>query len=115
MSGFATTQFFRNLPLLLVKNVPARLLPIVLPRFVLVYSLMVLYQFRRGQARPALRGVAAVRRSRRPAACRDGGRSSGRGASTRRSVRELLWPGLPPGMRVAAWPAAGRPTQRIPP
>ena len=59
MSGFGTRQFFRNLPLLLAKNVPARLLPAVLPRFALVYSLMVLYQFRRGQARPALRGVVA--------------------------------------------------------
>ena len=74
MSGFATTQFFRNLPLLLVKNVPARLLPSVLPRFVLVYSLMVLHQFRRGEGLPALRGVVAsvglvVRRA--PAAAGD--------------------------------------------
>ena len=58
MAGFATRQFFRNLPLLLVKNVPARLLPSVVARFALIYSLMVLYQFRRGQARPAVRGVA---------------------------------------------------------
>ena len=41
MAGFVTRQFFRNLPLLLVKNVPARLLPAVVPRFLLVYSLMV--------------------------------------------------------------------------
>jgi GT2 family glycosyltransferase len=99
MGGFATTQFFRNLPLLLVKNVPVRLLPSVLPRFVLVYSLMVLYQFRRRQAMPALRGVGqsiglvvrgiprrwAIQRSRRV------------DAST---IRALLWPGLPPGVRL---------------
>jgi GT2 family glycosyltransferase len=99
MGGFATTQFFRNLPLVLAKNVPARLLPVVLPRFVLVYSLMVLYQLRRRQAMPALRGVVqsvglvvkaiprrwAIQRSRRVDAS---------------SIREQLWPGLPPGMRV---------------
>ena len=99
MGGFATTQFFRNLPLVLAKNVPARLLPVVLPRFVLVYSLMVLYQLRRRQAMPALRGVVqsvglvvkaiprrwAIQRSRRVDAS---------------SMRAQLWPGLPPGMRV---------------
>jgi GT2 family glycosyltransferase len=99
MGGFATTQFFRNLPLLLAKNVPARLLPSVVPRFVLVYWLMVLYQFRRRQAIPALRGVAqsiglvvramprrwAIQRSRRVDAS---------------GIRQQLWPGLPPGMRL---------------
>jgi GT2 family glycosyltransferase len=99
MSGFATTQFFRNLPLLLVKNVPARLLPTIVPRFVFVYSLMVVHQFRRGQGVPALRGVwqsialavgglprrRAIQRSRRVDAA---------------TVRQLLWPTLPPGMRV---------------
>jgi hypothetical protein len=85
--------------LLLVKNVPARLLPAVVPRFVLVYALMVVHQFRRGQGWPAVRGVAqsiglvlrglprrrAIQRSRRIDAA---------------SVGDLLWPGLPPGMRV---------------
>ena len=99
MSGFATRQFFRNLPLLLVKNVPARLLPTVLLRFALVYTLMAAYQFRRGQGAPALRGVLQslgvvvrglprrreVQRSRRIDTAR---------------VQALLWPGLPPGMRV---------------
>jgi GT2 family glycosyltransferase len=99
VSGFLTRQFFRNLPLLLAKNVPARLLPAVVPRFLLVYSLMVVYQFRRGQGLAALGGVAqsfalvarclprrrAIQRARRVDAS---------------VVRGLLWPGLPPGMRV---------------
>jgi hypothetical protein len=99
VSGFVTRQFFRNLPLLLAKNVPARLLPAVVPRFLLVYSLMVVYQFRRGQGLAALGGVAqsfalvahclprrrAIQRARRVDAS---------------VVRGLLWPGLPPGMRV---------------
>ena len=55
VSGFATRQFFRNLPLLLAKNVPARLLPAVVPRFLLVYSLMAAYQFRRGRTAGAPR------------------------------------------------------------
>ena len=107
MSGFATTQFFRNLPLLLVKNVPARLLPSVLPRFGLVYSLMVLHQFRRGEGLPALRGVVAsvglvvrglprrraIQRSRRVDAA---------------NIGELLWPGLPPGMKVLRGRLLGR-------
>jgi GT2 family glycosyltransferase len=107
MSGFATRQFFRNLPLLLVKNVPARLLPSVLPRFVLVYSLMVLHQFRRGEGSPALRGVVesvglvvrglrrrrAIQRSRRVDAA---------------NIRQLLWPGLPPGMKVLRGRLLGR-------
>jgi GT2 family glycosyltransferase len=99
MGGFATTQFFRNLPLLLAKNVPTRLLPSVLPRFVLVYSLMVLYQFRRRQAMPALRGVVqsvglVVRAVPRRRAIQRGRRVKSS------SIREQLWPGLPPGMRV---------------
>jgi GT2 family glycosyltransferase len=99
MSGFATRQFFRNLPLLLAKNVPARLLPAVVPRFLLVYALMVVYQFRRGEGLAALGGVAqsvalvarclprrrAIQQARRVDAS---------------AVRGLLWPGLPPGMRV---------------
>jgi GT2 family glycosyltransferase len=99
MSGFTTRQYFRNLPLLLAKNVPGGLLPSVLPRFVLVYTLMVLHQFRRGQGWAALQGAArsigvvvaalprrrAIQRARR---------------IDSRHVRELLWPGLPPGMRV---------------
>jgi GT2 family glycosyltransferase len=97
--GFVTRQFFRNLPLLLAKNVPARLLPAVVPRFLLVYSLMLVYQFRRGQGLAALRGAAeslplvvgglARRRSIQRARRIDAS-----------AVRRLLWPGLPPGMRV---------------
>jgi GT2 family glycosyltransferase len=102
MSGFATRQFFRNLPLLLVKNVPGRLLPAVLPRFSLVYPLMVLNSFRRGQGHgpAALRGAVASVRLVVP----DGLRKRMAIQRARRlspaDVRELLWSELPPGMRV---------------
>lgn len=100
ISGFATTQFFRNLPILLVKDVPGPLLVPVGARFMLVYLLMILNSFRRGQGWPAVRG--ALR------ACALIGRH---GFAKRRSVqrmrrlssadvRALLWPGLPPGVRV---------------
>jgi GT2 family glycosyltransferase len=99
MAGFATRQYFRNLPLLFVKNMPAQLWPAVLPRFLLVYSLMVVHQFRRGQGIPALGGVAAsvplvVRALPRRHAIQKARRVDAA------AVRELLWPGLPPGMRV---------------
>jgi GT2 family glycosyltransferase len=99
MPGFVTRQFFRNLPLLLAKNVPARLLPAVVPRFVLVYSLMLVYQFRRGQGIAALGG--AVRSIPLVLRCLPRRRTIQR---ARRldppALRELLWPGLPPGIRV---------------
>lgn len=98
--GFGTTQFFRNLPMLLVKNVPAGLLAPIAARFALVYTLMVANAFRRGEGRAAVRG-----------AVRGAGFVVRRGVAKRRSVqrvrrvanddvRSLLWPGLPPGMRV---------------
>jgi GT2 family glycosyltransferase len=99
MSGFVTRQFFRNLPLLLAKNVPAGLLPAVVPRFVLVYSLMVVYQFRRGQGMAALRGAA------QSVPLVVGGLARRRSIQRARRIgapalRRQLWPGLPPGMRV---------------
>jgi GT2 family glycosyltransferase len=99
MAGFATRQYFRNLPLLLAKNVPARLLPAVLPRFALVYSLMLLHQFRRGEARAAFGGALASL----PLIARSFGRRRAIQRSRRIdpvAVRAQLWPGLPPGMRV---------------
>ena len=93
--GSRTTQFFRNLPLLLVKNVPARLLPSVAAavraRVLADGGLPV-------PPRPGGAGARAAWRSRSAsssAVCRGGGRSSGPAASTRlRRPAELLWPGL---------------------
>jgi GT2 family glycosyltransferase len=107
MSGFATRQYFRNLPLLLAKNVPAALLPAVLPRFALVYTLMLLHQFRRGQGRPALRGAAASLGLVVGALPRRRALQYGRRV-TAREVRTQLWPGLPPGMRILRGRLRGR-------
>jgi len=100
MSGFSTTQFYRNLPLLLVKNVPGRLLIPIAARFSVLYTLMLMNSFRRGQGGPAIRG-----------AIRGFGLVATRGLGKRRSVQRLrrisaaqadalLWQGLPPGVRV---------------
>ena len=98
--GFGATQFFRNLPMLLVKNVPARLLPTVGARFALVYALMIVNSCRRGEGGAALRGAARsigllLRQGRR-------GRRAVQGVRrvATNDVRDLLWPGLPPGMHV---------------
>jgi hypothetical protein len=86
--------------LLLVKNVPARLLAPIAARFAIVYVLMLANSFRRGAGVAALRG-----------AVRGAGLVAWRGLGKRRAVqrtrrvpadaiRGALWPGLPPGMRV---------------
>ncbi len=100
LPGFVTSQFFRNLPLVLVKNVPAGLLLPIGARFALVYTLMIAHSVRRGEGGPALRGarqaIALLAR---------------RGFMKRREVqrsrvistaqlRSRLWAGLPPGVRV---------------
>ncbi len=58
IKGFFTYQTQKNLPMLLVKNVPARLLPVVLPRFCLVYMSFFVAALQRGQMLYALQGAA---------------------------------------------------------
>jgi len=57
IKGFTTYQTLKNLPLLLVKNLPARYFPLVLPRFMLAYGLFLLSASARGQGGSALKGV----------------------------------------------------------
>jgi GT2 family glycosyltransferase len=115
LSGFAATQFFRNLPLLLVKNVPTRMFVPVAARFALVYALMIVNSFRRRSGGAALRG--AIRGAGLVVRYGLGARRSVR--RTRRvstdAVREVMWNGLPPGIRVMRgardrlWRLVGRP------
>jgi GT2 family glycosyltransferase len=55
---FTTKQYMKNLPFILVKDMPANLLPKVLPRFVLAYTLFFLKSFTEGRGMAALKGVA---------------------------------------------------------
>jgi GT2 family glycosyltransferase len=99
--GFAVEQMFKNLPMLLVKNLPLRLWPSVAPRFLLIYPLLLANAVRRGQGRPALRGFVAGLRL-----------AVGHSVLQRRRIqrtrtvgvaylRDLIWPDLPPGMVIA--------------
>jgi GT2 family glycosyltransferase len=56
IKGFTTYQTIKNLPLLLWKNVPARYLWQVLPRFTLAYILFFGRAIQRGHAKMAFRG-----------------------------------------------------------
>ena len=98
VSGMAARQYVRNLPLLLVKDVPARLLWRVVPRFAIVYPMLILNLFRRRQGRAALGGAFAV------VPLLPGAVRARRAIQRRRRVDaaelgDLLWPGLPPNMR----------------
>jgi len=56
IKGFTTYQTMKNLPLLLWKNVPARYLWRVLPRFTLAYCLFFARAIQRGHGRMAIQG-----------------------------------------------------------
>ena len=58
-SGFMIYQTFKNMPLVIVKNVPLGLLPSVGLRFYTAYWLMVGHAVARGNGIPALKGVIA--------------------------------------------------------
>ncbi len=57
MPGFTTTQVFRNLPVVLIKNVP---FPMSIPigiKFVFIYWAFVFYKVLRGEGKAAFKGV----------------------------------------------------------
>lgn len=56
-SPFTTEQFMKNLPFILVKDIPVGLLWRVLPRFVLVYTIFFLKAFTDGRGWGALKGL----------------------------------------------------------
>lgn len=58
--GFTVRQTFKNLPLLVVKNVPDGLRRVVWPRFVLLLTMMLGKAVATGSGRPALQGLAAA-------------------------------------------------------
>lgn len=60
IKGFFTYQTQKNLPMLLVKNVPLRLLPTILPRFCLVYLSFFVSATTRGQLWYALKGFSRM-------------------------------------------------------
>jgi GT2 family glycosyltransferase len=99
--GFATEQMFKNLPMLLVKNLPLRLAGPIVPRFALIYPLLLANAIRRGQWRPALRGFAAGARLALGHSLLQRRRIQRTRTIDPGDVRELIWPDLPPGMVIA--------------
>jgi GT2 family glycosyltransferase len=58
IKGFTTYQTLKNLPLIVRRDVPLRLLPKVFPRFWLAYNLFFWSAVMRGQGWPALKGLS---------------------------------------------------------
>lgn len=57
IKGFATYHTLKNLPLLLWKNVPWKLMPMVWPRLALAYTAIALNALTRGQISPFFKGI----------------------------------------------------------
>lgn len=59
LKGFSTYQTIKNLPWLLIKNVPQQYLATVWPRFLIAHSLFIVRAFARGHGWYAIKGVVA--------------------------------------------------------
>lgn len=59
IKGFSTYQSIKNLPMVVWKNVPRKLLPIIIPRFYLAYWLFIMRAISRGQFWFAAKGLLA--------------------------------------------------------
>ncbi len=57
VSTFVTTQFVKNLPFIVIKNVPLGLLPKILPRFMLAHGLVVARSLFSRRAPAVLKGI----------------------------------------------------------
>lgn len=117
ITGFATHQYCRNVPQVLVKNVPRRLLVHVGLRFLLGYSVFLLWAVRKGEARAAIRGVAAGARLMFGSLRERRGIQAGKIVSDN-YIWEIMVHGLPPRaralhkLRSAWWRLSSRPAPR---
>lgn len=57
ISGFTYRQTMKNLPWLFWKNVPARLMPVMLPRFTLMYAALLVGAIKKRQGLMATKGI----------------------------------------------------------
>lgn len=100
--GFTVRQTFKNLPLLLVKNVPRGLRGRMWPRFALLFAMMLGKTIARGQARHSLGGLFAGIRLVATHGIRERRRIQSARVATAAEIDALLWHDLPPaqdGMR----------------
>lgn len=59
-NGFTTLQYMKNLPMIIIKNVPGRLLYRIVPRFCFAYTLFFINACVQGRGWPALKGWLIV-------------------------------------------------------
>lgn len=109
--GFTVRQNFQNLPLLLVKNVPVGLRRMIVPRFVILFTMMLAKATLTGSAKPAWSGLVGGLRL----ALGHGRRERARIQSERRAhpsdIDAMLTHDLPPaqsGMRKVRRALRGR-------
>jgi hypothetical protein len=100
VSGFATHHSLKNMPLLLVKDVPLRWLPGIGGRFCILYPLLVVNALRRRETEAALTALTTAARL-LPRALRQRRRIQRSSVADLRLLRGLLWPALPPGLVLA--------------
>lgn len=93
--GFAVRQTFKNLPLLFWKNVPARLLPTIGPRFLVAYILMYGNTFTHGTGWAATKGLWKSL-AYLPGALRERQTIQTNKRVADSYIRNILWPDLPP-------------------
>lgn len=94
--GFTIRQSFRNLPLLIMKNVPAMLLWRILPRFALAYFLFLANAVLGGRAKPALQGWLQSFSLVFDALLRDRGTIQKKRNISKHELWSMLWHDLPP-------------------
>ena len=100
--GFTVRQSFQNLPILLTKNVPKGLRHIIVPRFILLYVMMLAKATLTGSAVPAWRGAARGLRLAATHGRRERRRIQGSRTAATADIDAMLTHDLPPeqsGMR----------------
>lgn len=95
ISGFATYQTFKNLPLLFIKNVPRRLLFSIGFRFYFAYIMMFLNATKNGSGKQAIKGLAKSI-ALKPKKIRERHQIQKSKRVGDDYIKSILWPDLPP-------------------
>ncbi|GGF39295.1 hypothetical protein GCM10010922_13290 [Microbacterium sorbitolivorans] len=95
--GFTVRQTFQNLPVLLTKNVPKGLRHIIVPRFVVLFAMMLAKATVTGSAKPAWSGLARGIRTALTHGRRERRRIQGSRTAAVGDIDAMLTHDLPPG------------------
>ena len=94
MPGFTTTQVFRNLPAVLIKNVPFPMISPISIKFFFIYWAFVVYKLLRGEGLAALKGVVKSI-ALWPHAFKERKKKKKTKVATNAYIRSILYKGLP--------------------